>query len=708
MQDFRAIPRWSKATVVVVMVVFTLVLIVTAFALWGLDSYRENVRNDERARADLDAKRALEETRQQIDGRIDWLLNRAARGRGPEHLKSLRASDPLVDELFFLDEEGVFRWVDPAWRLEAPLDWIEATSAAQVVDEEHLARVAEAKPDGFKATLPLWREAVRKWGLATGVLAGRPGRTSRGLVLTVAMLANASAVVDEDPGHLPAAELREILLSALEQEALWSERRDVRLLPEMMRRVGRQIAAYIEALPDDVRDDLEWEARRFRHYRDLLEDRVLLETLKGAVSALERDDIEGRFVLHTRPELLGVSRDPRGRQHTHTLVVRLDRDAVGNLVAANIEASRFVELGGHAAVFPLEVAPRHEGRPETCVVPLSDRPFELPFRLAFFRTGDPLSRTTGITDALLWVLIGLAVAGIGVGGYALVRLLTREIRVARLKADFVSNISHELKTPITSISLFTEMLDEGKLTDPEEQAEAFSVLAAEAQRLQQIVGRMLTVARGEARRNPYELRLGDLNEVVAEATGRFRRITTDPGLELEEDFYPGTLPVQMDRQAMDDVVTNLLSNAWKYKRGDRVHITVRSARRGRFAEVLVSDDGVGIPREERRRVFEMFYRADQLLTGEVPGTGLGLALVRSAVREHRGSVRVEAGPGGRGAAFRLRFPLDLMGVAAEEAATGGVSTPADTAGPGRGTVGAPSPAADEVARSAAGRPGAKS
>jgi two-component system sensor histidine kinase SenX3 len=155
--------------------------------------------------------------------------------------------------------------------------------------------------------------------------------------------------------------------------------------------------------------------------------------------------------------------------------------------------------------------------------------------------------------------------------------------------------------------------------------------------------------------------------------------------------------MQMDRQGMDDVVTNLLSNAWKYKRGDRVRITVRTARRGRYAELVVSDDGVGIPREERRRVFEMFYRADQLLTDQVAGTGLGLALVRSAVREHKGTVRIEAGVGGRGAAFRLRFPLDLMGIVAEESASLGLS--ADSRGKLDGEPGGTAPA------SAQGNPG---
>jgi two-component system phosphate regulon sensor histidine kinase PhoR len=113
----------------------------------------------------------------------------------------------------------------------------------------------------------------------------------------------------------------------------------------------------------------------------------------------------------------------------------------------------------------------------------------------------------------------------------------------------------------------------------------------------------------------------------------------------------------MDPAAMDDAVTNLLSNAWKYKRGERARIELSVRRRGRKAVVSVVDDGIGIPRQERKRIFEMFYRAENFLTREVAGTGLGLALVRSIVRAHRGRIRVESGPGGVGTAFSFTLPL---------------------------------------------------
>jgi len=115
--------------------------------------------------------------------------------------------------------------------------------------------------------------------------------------------------------------------------------------------------------------------------------------------------------------------------------------------------------------------------------------------------------------------------------------------------------------------------------------------------------------------------------------------------------------MMLDPAAMDDVITNLVSNAWKYKDGDTARISVSTARRGRFAEVVVIDNGIGIPVTERKRVFEMFYRANQYLTQPVAGTGLGLALVRTIVRAHKGKIRIGHGENGKGTAFRMRFPL---------------------------------------------------
>jgi signal transduction histidine kinase len=206
------------------------------------------------------------------------------------------------------------------------------------------------------------------------------------------------------------------------------------------------------------------------------------------------------------------------------------------------------------------------------------------------------------------------------------------------------------------------------------------VISQESERLQRIVSRMIDVARRESGATGYALLPGDPNVPVRAACERFRRLTRDPGLALDVGTAATLPPVAMDAGAIDDAVTNLLSNAWKYRRGESAHVRVATRARGRRVEIVVEDDGIGIPRRERRRVFEMFYRAEHYLSRTVPGTGLGLALVRTIVRVHRGTVRVESSPRG-GSTFRIRLPRARAKAGTSPAAAASVPAAARAAAP---------------------------
>jgi two-component system phosphate regulon sensor histidine kinase PhoR len=268
--------------------------------------------------------------------------------------------------------------------------------------------------------------------------------------------------------------------------------------------------------------------------------------------------------------------------------------------------------------------------------------------------GRAQGQASGPREGFYWTILGLAALGVTTAGVILVRILRKEVHLARLKADFVSNLSHELKTPLTSISMFTEMLADDRLT-PGDRKEAVEVIGQETDRLGRIVGRMIDVARREAGAERCVLAAGDLNAPVRAACERFRRLERDPGLDLAWDLAAGLPPVLLDADAIDDAVTNLLANAWKYRRGDRARVRVATRAARRRVELTVSDDGIGIPRRDRRRVFDMFVRAENYLSRTVPGTGLGLSLVRTIVRTHRGRVRIEESAEG-GTRFRIRLP----------------------------------------------------
>jgi len=706
MHDLRHAPRWSKTTVVVVLVVYGLVLAVGIFGLWAYRSDRDSSRQQARADAVAYAKTELEDIQREVNKRLQGLLQRVAGiasdpgkqvevpGSVPiartERLKSFLGGNlhgPFVRDVLRVQQNDVLTWFRGHFRMyDQEAARIEAESAGQNEAKEEfnilrgLAWEAE-RTEGAAVAARHWQAIAFRFPLATNSRTGLEKVEAVGVQYAAQMLGHAADALDLDPDALDAGTVHAMVLRALEIESLnWRRLKlDRAYLNDALADLNRELGNLLSKLPRSVADLLRWEVDRFRATRADAAAMVQNGLLMGAVGEVRNQKRYGNFVVFEQvedfdeSELYGIVSGPDGG----SLVVRLDVHVVEErFVRRTVDEHRDTLrlLGMRAYVFRKSEQPvLPDGREPVEELELENRDYELPFRILVDRVGDPVGQRDTRTAPMFWIVIGLAAAGLVIGGRVLVRLLTREVRLAQLKADFVSNLSHELKTPITSISLFTEMLDDGKLTDPEEQREAFSVLADESQRLQRIVARMINVARGEARRNPFELEARDLNAVVMEVATRFRRITTEPGLDLILALFPEPLPIRMDEQAMDDAVTNLMSNAWKYKRGDKVRITVRTARRGRHAELVVSDDGVGIPREDRRRVFEMFYRANQFLTHPVAGTGLGLALVRNVVRGHKGTIRVEAGEGGRGAAFRLRFPLDLMGVAAEEQAA--VATP---------------------------------
>lgn len=263
-------------------------------------------------------------------------------------------------------------------------------------------------------------------------------------------------------------------------------------------------------------------------------------------------------------------------------------------------------------------------------------------------------------------IIAFSVAGILAGGFLTVRAVTREVKLAKLKSGFVSNVTHELKTPLTSIRMFVEMLGGGKVTEEAEREECLSVIAQETDRLGKLIQQVLDFGKLDAHRRRFQWTTGPVGPVVLREAERFRR-GTGVGSEGFRVEIGGDLPdVVHDPDAFAEVVSNLLSNAWKYtpKEGKRIALRLGVAPGGGRVVLSVDDNGPGIPPKERERIFEQFYRIGDLVTREVEGTGLGLAIARSIVRAHGGRIRVEDAPGG-GSRFLVALPAAAPGRRAE-------------------------------------------
>ncbi len=262
----------------------------------------------------------------------------------------------------------------------------------------------------------------------------------------------------------------------------------------------------------------------------------------------------------------------------------------------------------------------------------------------------------------LGLLIAALVLAIGVGSWLIVSDLNRQLTLARQKTDFVSNVSHELKTPLTSIRMFSELLAEGRVEDPAKQRSYFGIITAETARLTRLINNVLDFARMERGEKKYRLQSCDLAALVSETAESYRPHLEANGFTLTCDTPAKSEPVYGDRDALAQVVVNLLSNAEKYSDGQK-EITVRVREECSplpYVEVSVLDRGLGVPPGSEEKIFEKFYRAHDSLSSGIQGSGLGLTLARQIARAHGGDVVYQPREGG-GSCFTLRLPRTAPG-----------------------------------------------
>ncbi len=263
--------------------------------------------------------------------------------------------------------------------------------------------------------------------------------------------------------------------------------------------------------------------------------------------------------------------------------------------------------------------------------------------------------TLKYTFALLVALLLLAIA---IGGWLIVRDLDRELRLAKQKTDFVSNVSHELKTPLTSIRMFAELLAEGRVADAEKQRGYLNIITAESARLTRLINNVLDFAHMERGEKKYQMRPLDLAAVTRDSVESLRAHLESNGFKLQLELPSQPLSINGDSDALAQILVNLLSNAEKYS-GEAREISLRlrlAAQPFQHAELQVLDRGSGVPKGCEEKIFEQFYRAHDSLSSGIQGSGLGLTLARQIARAHGGELNYAAREGG-GSCFTLKLPL---------------------------------------------------
>ncbi|UCE62154.1 MAG: hypothetical protein JSU63_10680 [Phycisphaerales bacterium] len=263
----------------------------------------------------------------------------------------------------------------------------------------------------------------------------------------------------------------------------------------------------------------------------------------------------------------------------------------------------------------------------------------------------------GQTLAYLGLTI-LSLATLLVALWLVLRVARREMALAELKANFVADVSHELKTPLAVIQLYTETLQAGRVSSPEKRQEYYSIITHESERLTNLINNILDFARIEAGRKEYTLEPADVGQVIRETYETYRAHLDQCDFEHNLTVEGGLPPVDADGDAIAQVLINLMTNALKYSEDERyLGIEVgKDTRRGRRGVLIsVHDRGIGIRPEERSNLTEGFYRASDTRVRQKGGTGLGLALVKHIVDIHNGSLDVESRLV-KGSTFRVFLP----------------------------------------------------
>lgn len=276
--------------------------------------------------------------------------------------------------------------------------------------------------------------------------------------------------------------------------------------------------------------------------------------------------------------------------------------------------------------------------------------------LEFYQPNPRLLRTFLGARQGIYLYMFLLIAAFLIFGLILtVRTVSHELELARMKSDFVSTVSHEFKSPLTSIQQLAEMLQAGRIPSEERRQQYYDVLLEQSQRLSLLTDNILSLAKMEEGRKEFDFEVLDIRALLSEVASTVQDRVRHDGFIIELNLADSLPEVRADSTALAQAVTNLLDNAIKYS-GEARKVVISTSARDQYLVIAVKDFGIGIKKEEIDKVFERFYRGGDELTRSVKGTGLGLTLVKEIVKAHHGKVCVESAPG-QGSTFSILLPL---------------------------------------------------
>lgn len=511
-------------------------------------------------------------------------------------------------------------------------------------------------------------EAARVYGRVAN---GYPeARTPAGLPL--ALLAKLQAVeCTERSGDLPGALQRALALyrELLEKPTTLTEDQFKTYLSLAGEAVDALFAGEAGTLAsDDYRREyaelIEFRSQRLMAWEDagLLKREVIPELSRKLAQAEGARPDPFRFTKNSdgKDLLLIVAwvPDPSGKVVGGLFGVLLDSDRLSHPIFTDALGNAQIMEGAEVVLTDLAGTPL-SGESSTSVnPPLATEYFEgnfPPWKTELFKASDGGSGVLDIRrNFYFWTILTLIVV-LAFGAFLIARTIGHEMEVLKIKSDFVSSVSHEFKTPLTSIRALMERLAEGKVREAAKMDQYFAIIARDTDKLTRLVNNLLDFSKIEEGKKEYAFAETDIVRIVSDEVARFRkeRVFEGPEISLE---ISGEIPkLRAAEDAMARAVANLLSNAVKFTPpGKAVRVSLR--RDPDNVVLAVEDEGIGIHPDELGKVFEKFFQGRNAIDRSARGTGLGLTLVKHIVEAHGGSVLVESRLG-QGSRFSLVLPI---------------------------------------------------
>jgi two-component system phosphate regulon sensor histidine kinase PhoR len=260
-----------------------------------------------------------------------------------------------------------------------------------------------------------------------------------------------------------------------------------------------------------------------------------------------------------------------------------------------------------------------------------------------------------LTDSVFEIEVSpVSAAGEFLGVVAVFRDITLLKEFERLRTEFVANVSHELKTPLTSILGFVETLKEGGIDDPENRMKFLQIIETQSKKLHALIEDLLLLSKIESAKEPLRLEEVDVERLFEKMKDVFLPILKEKNIQMQMVSPAKTVRVNAEASSLERALSNLIDNALKYNRSNGL-VTLQALDGAKSVVLEVRDTGIGIEPEDLARVFERFYRADKSRSRESGGTGLGLSIAKHIVERHGGRIEVQSTPG-KGSTFSIVLP----------------------------------------------------